>query len=53
MVPGWVGTVITVRARLLGVLVPQAFCATTLKVPLLVGIKVQLVPVPTGVPPPL
>jgi hypothetical protein len=36
----------------LAVLDPQELLATTDNVPLLVGVSVQLVPVPTGVPPP-
>ena len=53
MAPGCDGTVITVKVVFLAGLLPQALLATTLSVPLLVGINVQLVPVPTGVPPPL
>ena len=49
---GTVGSV-TVMPSVLAALLPQLLFATTLNVPLLVGVKVTLVPVPTGVPPPV
>jgi hypothetical protein len=52
LVIGCEGTVFTVMLSVLAVLDPQELLATTDNVPLLVGVSVQLVPVPTGVPPP-
>jgi hypothetical protein len=44
------GGLVTVMANVLGELLPQLLLATTLRVPLLVGVRVQEIPVPEGVP---
>ena len=51
--PGCIGGGVTVILIVRPVLAPQELLATTVKLPLLVGTSVQLVPVPLGVPPPL
>ena len=53
IVPGCVGTELTVIAKVLCELLPQLLFATTVNVPLLVGVRETEVPVPLGVPPPL
>jgi hypothetical protein len=44
------GETVTVMASVRGELLPQELLATTLRVPLLVGVRVQEIPVPEGVP---
>ena len=51
MVPAAPGTDTIVIERVLAGLLPHELLAVTLNVPALVGVRVQLVPIPTGGPP--
>jgi hypothetical protein len=53
IVPGCAGNGSTVMIKVRGVLLPQLLLAVTLKVPLLPGVRLTLVPLPLGAPLPL